>query len=49
MKLLAREIEDLDKVMKYFINSGLKGLFIMTLGENGSMLIKNGEKNIQII
>ena len=48
MKLLAREIEDLDKVMKYFINSGLKGLFIMTLGENGSMLIKNGEELLKI-
>ncbi len=48
MKLLAREIEDLDKVMKYFINSGLKGLFIMTLGENGSMLIKNGEDLLKI-
>ncbi len=48
MKLLVGEIKDLYKVMKYFNNYRINGLFIMTLGEKGSMIIKHGEEILKI-
>ncbi|MFX1395412.1 MAG: PfkB family carbohydrate kinase [Promethearchaeota archaeon] len=42
MKLLAGGGEDLVKIMTKFNNLDLKGLYIMTRGEEGSMLIKYG-------
>ena len=44
MKLLAGGSEDLDEVMAHFDDFDLKGLYIMTLGEAGSMLIRHGEE-----
>ncbi len=48
MKLLAGGSEDLDEVMAHFDDFNLKGLYIMTLGEAGSMLIKHGEELLYI-
>ncbi len=48
MKLLAGDGEDLTKIMAEFDKNNLKGLFIMTLGESGSMLVKNGQKLFKI-
>lgn len=48
MKLIVGEFDDLDKVMKSFINHYENGLFLMTLGENGSMIAKNGEDILKI-
>ncbi|MFX1273941.1 MAG: PfkB family carbohydrate kinase [Promethearchaeota archaeon] len=48
MKLLAGNGDDLNKIMSKFDNSKLKGLFIMTLGEAGSMLIKSRKKILKI-
>ena len=44
MKLLASQSEDLDKVMNHFLNYETDGLFIMTLGEKGSRIIKKGKR-----
>jgi len=48
MKLLAREHEDLTKVMTHFNSYKVNGIFIMTLGDKGSMIIKNGEEILKI-
>ena len=48
MKLLAGGSEDLNSVMEKFDAYNLKGLFIMTLGESGSMIIKYGQKLLKI-
>ncbi|MFX1409591.1 MAG: PfkB family carbohydrate kinase [Promethearchaeota archaeon] len=48
MKLFTAEKEDLYKVMNYFLNYDNKAIYIMTLGEKGSMLIKKGEKILKI-
>ena len=48
MKLLAGENEDIYKVMNYFLKYDNNAIFIMTLGERGSMLIKKGEKILKI-
>ena len=48
MKLLAGGSEDLDEVMAHFDDFNLKGLYIMTLGEAGSMLIMHGEDLLYI-
>jgi len=42
MKLLANEFEDSYKVMKDFEKYNTNGIFIMTLGEKGSLLSKKG-------
>jgi len=48
MKLLAGDGEDLNKIMTEFDNYSLKGLYAMTLGVAGSMLIKSGKKLLKI-
>jgi len=48
MKLLANEYNDLEKVMKYFDKYDINGIFIMTLGEKGSMIYKKGNPIIKI-
>ena len=48
MKLLAGEFEDHNKVMNYFNCFKANSIFIMTLGEKGSLIIKNGEKILKI-
>jgi len=48
MKLLAGDGDDLYKIMAEFDNYNLKGLYIMTLGEAGSMLIKSEKKLLKI-
>ncbi len=48
MKLLACENEDLTKVMIHFNSYKINGIFIMTLGDKGSMIIKNGEEILKI-
>jgi len=48
MKLLAGEGENLNRVMTYFEKFKVDGIFIMTLGEKGSYIIKNGEKLLKI-
>ncbi|MFX0042124.1 MAG: PfkB family carbohydrate kinase [Candidatus Hodarchaeota archaeon] len=48
MKLLAGENEDLHKVMNHFLIYDNNAIFIMTLGEKGSMIIKKGEKILKI-
>jgi len=47
MKLLSGET-DLQKVMEFFKSFENKAIFIMTLGEGGSMILKNGEKLLKI-
>ncbi len=42
MKILAGGSEDLSKIMSEFDKYELKGIYIMTLGEVGSMLIRHG-------
>ncbi|MFX1456682.1 MAG: PfkB family carbohydrate kinase [Promethearchaeota archaeon] len=48
MKLLANEYDDLDKVMMHFKKFGTDGIFIMTLGENGSLIYQKGKKLLKI-
>jgi len=48
MKLLAGESDDYEIVMSNFINYDNKGIYIMTLGEKGSLLIKKGEVILKI-
>ncbi|MFX1377319.1 MAG: PfkB family carbohydrate kinase [Promethearchaeota archaeon] len=48
MKLLANEYNDLHKVWNYFENFDKNGIFIMTLGENGSMIYKKGKPILKI-
>ncbi|MFX1388858.1 MAG: PfkB family carbohydrate kinase [Promethearchaeota archaeon] len=48
MQLLAGETKDYEKVMKYFNKYNNYGIYIMTLGDKGSMLFKKGEKILKI-
>lgn len=48
MKLLANEYKDHDKVMMHFEKFGTKGIFIMTLGERGSLIYQKGKKILKI-
>ncbi|MFX1344781.1 MAG: PfkB family carbohydrate kinase [Promethearchaeota archaeon] len=48
MKLFANEYNDLEKVMKYFDKYNTNAIFIMTLGEKGSMIYKKGNPIIKI-
>jgi sugar/nucleoside kinase (ribokinase family) len=48
MKLLAGGSEDLNEIMSHFNKFNLKGIYIMTLGEAGSMLIKHGEELLHV-
>lgn len=47
MKLYSNK-ENLYDVMKFFSDSRFKGIYIMTLGEAGSMITKNGHKLLKI-
>ena len=47
MKILSGE-NDIYKSMEYFNQSDIKGIFIMTLGESGSLIVKKGEKLLKI-
>lgn len=47
MKLVSRE-QDLIKVMEYFKKFDNEGIYIMTLGESGSLLMKRGYKILKI-
>ncbi|MFX1294903.1 MAG: PfkB family carbohydrate kinase [Promethearchaeota archaeon] len=48
MKLLTDEKEDLDKIMDYFLKYDNNAIYIMTLGDHGSRIIKKGEKILKI-
>lgn len=48
MKLLANEYNDLQKVMNYFGDYDTNGIFIITLGEKGSMIYKKGNLMLKI-
>ncbi|MFX0002019.1 MAG: PfkB family carbohydrate kinase [Candidatus Hodarchaeota archaeon] len=48
MNLLARECNDSEKVMIHCNKYDNYGIYIITLGENGSMLTKKGEKMLYI-
>lgn len=47
MKFISRE-QDLGKVMRYFKKFDNEGLYIMTLGESGSLLIKKDHEMLKI-
>jgi sugar/nucleoside kinase (ribokinase family) len=48
MKLIAKDCEDFDSVMTHCNEYENNGIYIMTLGEKGSMLTKKGEKVLRI-
>jgi hypothetical protein len=48
MKLLANEYKDLHKIMNFFEKFDTKGMFIMTLGEKGSLIYQKGNKILKI-
>jgi len=48
MSLLAGVYDDFEKVMTHCIEYNNNGIYIMTLGEKGSMLTKKGEKILKI-
>ncbi|MEE9377808.1 MAG: PfkB family carbohydrate kinase [Candidatus Lokiarchaeia archaeon] len=48
MNLLAGECDDFEKVMVHCSNYENNGIYIMTLGEKGSMLTKKGEQILKI-
>ena len=48
MKLLAGDCEDFGKIMTHCAKFDNNGIYIMTLGEKGSMLTKKGEKILKI-
>lgn len=48
MKLIANEYNDFNKIMMHFNQFNTNGIFIMTLGEKGSLLTKKGEKILKI-
>ena len=48
MSLLAGEYDDFEKIMTHFNEYNNNGIYIMTLGERGSMLTKKGEKLLKI-
>jgi sugar/nucleoside kinase (ribokinase family) len=47
MKLLSNHTEP-EKIMYYFKRFGNKAIYIMTMGEAGSLILKNGEKLLRI-
>jgi hypothetical protein len=48
MKLLANEYKDLHKVMNFFEKFDTKGIYIMTLGERGSLIYQKGNQILKI-
>ncbi|MFX1379975.1 MAG: PfkB family carbohydrate kinase [Promethearchaeota archaeon] len=48
MNLLARECDDFEKIMTHCNKNYDYGIYIMTMGEKGSMLSKKGEKILNI-
>jgi sugar/nucleoside kinase (ribokinase family) len=48
MKLVAEEDNNYEKVMIHFDKYNNQGIYIMTLGEKGSLLFKNGEQLLKI-
>jgi len=48
MKLIAGECDDFNEVMNHCVQYENNGIYIMTLGEKGSMLTKKGEKILKI-
>ena len=48
MKLIAGECDDFDKVMTHCYEYNNNGIYIMTLGEKGSLLTKRGESILKI-
>ncbi|MFW9876924.1 MAG: PfkB family carbohydrate kinase [Candidatus Thorarchaeota archaeon] len=48
MNLLAGVYDDYEKIMTHCNKYNNKGIYIMTLGEKGSMIIKKGEKILNI-
>jgi sugar/nucleoside kinase (ribokinase family) len=48
MKLIAGDCDDFGEVMTHCVNYDNNGIYIMTLGEKGSMLTKKGEKILKI-
>ncbi|MFW9822976.1 MAG: carbohydrate kinase family protein, partial [Candidatus Thorarchaeota archaeon] len=48
MKLLANKYDELDKVMMHFNKFDTNGIFIMTLGDQGSMIYQKGKKLLKI-
>lgn len=48
MKLVAEEDIDFEKVMKHFDKYNNQGIYIMTLGEKGSLIFRKGEKLLKI-
>ncbi|UCC19414.1 MAG: hypothetical protein JSV62_15130 [Promethearchaeota archaeon] len=48
MNLLASECEDYEKIMIHCNEYDNNGIYIMTLGENGSMITKKGERILNI-
>ena len=48
MKLIAGECDDFDEVMTHCYEYNNNGIYIMTLGEKGSMLTKRGENILKI-
>ena len=48
MKLVANEYKDLHKVMNFFEKFDTEGIFIMTLGEKGSLIYQKGNKILKI-
>jgi sugar/nucleoside kinase (ribokinase family) len=48
MNLLAEGCDDFEEIMNYCLKYNNNGIYIMTMGEKGSMLSKKGEKIIYI-
>ncbi len=48
MKLLSNEYNDHHKIMNFFEKFGTNGIFIMTMGENGSLVYQKGNKMLKI-
>jgi hypothetical protein len=48
MKLLVNEYKDIHKVMNFFEKFDTSGIFIMTLGEKGSLIYQKGNKILKI-
>lgn len=48
IKLLANEYNDTYTVMNHFTNYNTEGIFIMTLGEKGSLIYKKGKEVLKI-
>ncbi|MCK4284967.1 MAG: hypothetical protein KAX18_02140, partial [Candidatus Lokiarchaeota archaeon] len=48
MKLFANEYKDFHKIMNFFEKFDTEGIFIMTLGEKGSLIYQKGNKILKI-